>query len=242
MLERRDEGELDALTLLVASLGGSKAVREAERLIRVGVHPHRLEEWLRGAIVGIRRGAVVDRQHALGPPLDRLQAGVGGDLVEPGPQRAAALEPGQPPPGTQQRLLERVLGIRDRAEHSVAVGVKLSVVGTYEPAEGILVTLPGGLEQLALIGGQPCGSGLHPWFTLPFGCQKAISPPSGVATTLRQPAGPSRGSSNTDAPSRHVRSVNWSTWSISTYGSHSGRSVPHSTMPPPKPFPSSSAR
>jgi hypothetical protein len=32
-------------------------------------------------------------------------------------------------------------------------------------------------------------------------CQNAISPPAGVVTTLRHPAGPSRGASITDAPS-----------------------------------------
>lgn len=43
-----------------------------------------------------------------------------------------------------------------------------------------------------------------------LGCQSAISPPAGVETTLRQPAGPSRGPSATAAPSspaRHVASV-----------------------------------
>jgi ketosteroid isomerase-like protein len=42
-----------------------------------------------------------------------------------------------------------------------------------------------------------------------LGCQSAMSPPAGVETTLRQPAGPSRGASATDAPSslaRHVAS------------------------------------
>jgi hypothetical protein len=38
-------------------------------------------------------------------------------------------------------------------------------------------------------------------------CQNAISPPADVATTLRQPAGPSRGSSRTEAPARRARSV-----------------------------------
>ena len=38
-------------------------------------------------------------------------------------------------------------------------------------------------------------------------CQKAISPPAGVATTLRQPAGPSRASSSTTAPRSRARSV-----------------------------------
>ena len=40
-----------------------------------------------------------------------------------------------------------------------------------------------------------------------LGCQKAISPPAGVATTLRQPAGPSRASSRTAAPRPRARSV-----------------------------------
>jgi ketosteroid isomerase-like protein len=43
-----------------------------------------------------------------------------------------------------------------------------------------------------------------------LGCQSAMSPPAGVETTLRQPAGPSRGPSATAAPSspaRHVASV-----------------------------------
>jgi len=38
-------------------------------------------------------------------------------------------------------------------------------------------------------------------------CQNAISPAGCAATTLRQPAGPSRGSSSTEAPSRRARSV-----------------------------------
>ena len=38
-----------------------------------------------------------------------------------------------------------------------------------------------------------------------FGCQSAISPAAGVATTLRQPAGPSRGSSSTVAPDARAR-------------------------------------
>jgi hypothetical protein len=103
------------------------------------------------AIVRVGGGAVVDREHSLGPPLDRFQAGVGGDPVEPGLERAAALE-------------------------------------------------------------------------------------------LRQPAGPSRGRISTDAPSRRARSVASSIRATSTYGSHVARPVPHSTIPPPRSRPSSSAR
>jgi hypothetical protein len=40
-----------------------------------------------------------------------------------------------------------------------------------------------------------------------FGCHKASSPAAGAATTLRQPAGPSRGASRTEAPDSRARSV-----------------------------------
>ncbi len=40
-----------------------------------------------------------------------------------------------------------------------------------------------------------------------FCCQNAISPPVSVRMTLRQPAGPSRGSSSTAAPRRRAASV-----------------------------------
>ena len=56
-----------------------------------------------------------------------------------------------------------------------------------------------------------------------FCCQNAISPPAGVPTTLRQPAGPSRGPSRTDAPSCRARSVAALISGTSTYGSQSGR-------------------
>jgi hypothetical protein len=158
VLERGDEGKLDALALLVAGLGRGIAVLEAQPLVRVGLHPDRLDERHARPVVGIGRRAVVDREHALGPALDQVEAGVRGDRVEPGAKRASALEASQPAPGTQHRLLERVLGVVDRAEHPVAVGVQLAVVGLDQPAVGVLVAFAGRLEQLALLGGGAWGS------------------------------------------------------------------------------------
>ena len=59
-------------------------------------------------------------------------------------------------------------------------------------------------------------------------------PAAGDSTTLRHPAGPSRGARSTAAPSSCARSVAAPTSGTSTYGSHTGRSVAHSTIPPPK--------
>ncbi len=209
-LERRDEGELDALALLVARLGPGQRLREAQALVGVGLDPHRLDQRRRGALVGVGGRAVVDREHELRAPLDRLEADVGGDRVQPRAQRASPLEARDGAPGAQQRVLHGVLGVVDGAEHAIAVGVEEAAVGFDEPGEGVLVAPAGGVEQLALRHVAP-----HP-LRRALGCQKAISPPSGVATTLRHPLGPSRGSSSTRAPSRPARSVTSSTRSTST--------------------------
>ena len=51
----------------------------------------------------------------------RRQADVGGDRVEPGPERRPGLEPGVGPPRPQVGLLHQVLGVVRRADHAVAV-------------------------------------------------------------------------------------------------------------------------
>jgi hypothetical protein len=111
----------------------------------------------------------------------------------------------QPAPGAQQRVLQGILGVVDRAEHPVAVRAEPAAVRADELAEGGLVAGARGGEQVLLA---------HP--LTPFCCQKAISPPAGVETTLRQPAGPSRGSTRTVAPSSVARAVAWSTRPTST--------------------------
>jgi hypothetical protein len=70
-------------------------------------------------------------------------------------------------------------------------------MGFHQASEGVLVAFARRLEQAALVHPLPRTDAL--------GCQKAISPPEGVATTLRHPAGPSRGSRRTDAPSVRAR-------------------------------------
>ena len=86
VLERGDEGELDALALLVARLGRRVAVLHAELLVRVGLDPDGLDDGLARSRVGISGGCVVGGQHALGPRAICVEADVGRDLVEPGAQ------------------------------------------------------------------------------------------------------------------------------------------------------------
>ena len=111
MLQGGGESELDTLALLVASVGADQLGSEAELGIRVGLEPDGLGQRLGRNAVRIRGRGEVDRQDALGTLLDRPQAGVGGDRVEPGTEGAAALEAGESAPGAQERLLEGVLRV-----------------------------------------------------------------------------------------------------------------------------------
>ena len=136
VLERRDEGELDALAPLVAGLGRRAAVLEAEPLVGIGLDPDRLDHRRAGAVVGVGGRAVVDRQHALRARRSiAFRQVLVAIRVEPRAQRAAALEARQPAPGPQQGVLQGVLGVVDRAEHAVAVGVELAAVGLDEAAD-----------------------------------------------------------------------------------------------------------
>src|ERR1700745_1072757 len=63
------------------------------------------------------------------PPLiaaNCIEAGVGGHAVEPWAQRRAFLQAVAIPPGAKQRLLHRVLGVRQGAEHAGTVDQQLA--------------------------------------------------------------------------------------------------------------------
>ena len=166
MLERGDEGELHGLAELVASLGSGVTVLDGESLVRVRLHPDGLGERLAGILGGVGGRTVVDRKHALGSARDRVQAGVGCDPVEPRARCASAFEPVQAAPGAQQRVLKRVLGIVQRAEHPVAVGLKGRAVGFDEPLEGVRVAASSERQQFALIGHRGCSGRSHALFEI----------------------------------------------------------------------------
>ncbi len=118
VLQRRDERQADALAQCrqlegIGVRGQRAGVRD--RLEPVAARAS-LERVVRGA-----GGAFFDRPgaaRALGP---NVQAHVGGDPVHPGPQRGAAVEAPQAPPGAHHRLLDGVLGVDRRAQHAIAV-------------------------------------------------------------------------------------------------------------------------
>ena len=108
----------------MAGLGGGESVLAFDADVWVGLDPHGLEERLREWIVRVGREAVVDWEHSPGPSLDRLEAGIWRDRAKPGFERAAAFESGQRSPRVEQCFLERILGVLNRAEYPIAVGVR----------------------------------------------------------------------------------------------------------------------
>ena len=55
-------------------------------------------------------------------------------------------------PRAQERVLQRVVGVVERAEHPVAVGVQLGAMRLDERAERLRVAAGGGAEQVAAEG------------------------------------------------------------------------------------------
>ena len=71
---------------------------------------------------------------------------VGGDPVQPRPQRPRAIEAREPPPAAQQDLLQRVFGVLQRTQHPVAVRVQPVAIGRHERRECFVVAAQGRIE------------------------------------------------------------------------------------------------
>ena len=138
-LQGGHECKRDRFLLVVAGL---RAGRHAEGAFEEGVGIRLQPEDL--AESGRRGWFDVGHVPLLGRPAagraTRVEAGVGGDPVEPGSQRGVSLEPPEAPPGGQQGLLKGVLGILHRTEHPVAVHPELAPVRLGELFEGIAIT------------------------------------------------------------------------------------------------------
>ena len=108
-----------------------------EQDVGIGLEPHDFPE------PGGLRWLDTERPSVhLGPPPSRsqhVQAAIGGDAVEPGAHRGAGLEGREALPGGQQRLLQRVLGVLDRAEQPVAMHLDLAPVRIHQLCEGDVV-------------------------------------------------------------------------------------------------------
>ena len=125
MLQRGDERQPDRLArhghVRRIGLGDEGALRDR-------LDPGHLRARVQVGLERFLRGAEVHRQCAALTPLQRVDAHVRGDAVQPRTQRGTALEALEATPGTEQGLLHRVLCLERRAEHAVAVAGQLTPV------------------------------------------------------------------------------------------------------------------
>ena len=91
-----------------------------------------------GSAAGTTSGGITRRDRG----TKHVEACVGRDPVEPRPEREApaGTEALAAPPSAQERLLDEVLGVLERAEHPVAVHLQLTAVALDERGERGLLT------------------------------------------------------------------------------------------------------
>ena len=126
VLQRGDERQADRVSR--GGQFGRVAVGRQHPGVGHGQDPRVLGQAGRQRSVGARRRPQV---HRPGPALrspQHVEAHVGGDAIEPRPQRGAAFEAVDGLPGPHHRLLHGVLGLEARAQHPVAVGGQLPAV------------------------------------------------------------------------------------------------------------------
>jgi hypothetical protein len=124
-LDHGEERQLDRLAPdhgRVRLLARRRDLGLLEQPVGIGLQPRQVAE-----------GA--ERRHPPPVALDRVEAGVRRDLVEPRPEPVVALEAGAAAPRAQERLLDEVLGLLERAEHAVAVDVQLAPVALGQLGE-----------------------------------------------------------------------------------------------------------
>ena len=135
------EGQRDGFGLLVAGLGAWWRIDDPdEKGVGEGLQPGGLAAL--GRLGRFHPGDIPLPSGAATGRAARVEAPVGGDLVQPGAQRGAALEPGQALPGGQQRVLQGILGVGEGSEHPVAVHLQFPLVRLGQFPERIPVPGP----------------------------------------------------------------------------------------------------
>jgi hypothetical protein len=119
VLQRRDQGQPDPRPR--HGHGGRILLLSGHQRVGKRLQPRHLRRGHQRRLRVATRCAQARRQRPPAAALDRGQARVGGDPVQPGPHRRTARKPVIGPPRPQVALLDQVLGLLDRAQHPVAV-------------------------------------------------------------------------------------------------------------------------
>ncbi len=144
-LDRDQERQADAFPLRVSRFGvGSHT---GDHRVGQGLEPSRIRHRWCERPAGIR-GPVSDGWQDPACPLSqKIQTGVGRDFIQPRPKWSPSFKRVQALPGSQEGLLDHVLGLFDGSEHPITVNVQLSPVRLGQLTERISITGAGPLDQ-----------------------------------------------------------------------------------------------
>ena len=165
VLERGQERKFHRLALLVSTFGCPVPARAARRRVGVRLHPDRMIDRL-APVARTGGRAAIDWACALLPRIDRVEARVGRDRVQPRPKPRAVEQPGQSAPGPEHGVLECVVGFVHGVEHARAVRVDLCSVGFDEGTKCDRVAGVCSVEDVTV---------LTLWMTTPFGKHRFLA-------------------------------------------------------------------
>ncbi len=141
-LQGDHKSQCNCLPLIVARF--RVALHGRKPPVREGLDPDRLHDRRAARVTEFGFWEEIGRQSAAGSPGELVQAGVCGDLVQPGPKGGAGLIRAEPFPRLEQRLLNEILRVHHRTQHAIAVNVKLAAIGLGELGECFPVACLGG--------------------------------------------------------------------------------------------------
>jgi len=123
---------------LVARFRAGLVVSEVRELrVRIRLQPGQLGGGPAGRLpVGGRAFGQLENAMRARPRLDGVEAAVGRDRIEPAARRAAPVELRPRAPGLEERLLDEIVRLVERAHHPVAVKLERAAVGDGQALEG----------------------------------------------------------------------------------------------------------
>jgi hypothetical protein len=107
----------------------------------------------------VGRPGALGRRDAMRAPRCEADARVCRDGEEPAAEGTSPFKTADPLPRSEQRLLQRIIGIRDAPEQAIAMGVERSPLRGDQLLKRSLVASSGGVDQPSFVapfhGGQP---------------------------------------------------------------------------------------
>jgi hypothetical protein len=123
-----------------------------EQAIRVRLQPRQVDRWWEVLAEHRLRRPQVRRHDPLRTSRDSIETGVGRDAVQPRPEERTPFEGAPGLPRLEERVLDEVVGIIDRAEHPIAVDMERAPVALAQVGARVAIARTGSRDGGCLFG------------------------------------------------------------------------------------------